>query len=147
MDGCVRVLALAIAVTLGLPGSGALAQSLGATGTVHTPPRVVPPSVGPTVTSPSLSPSLTPSLPPSLSPSIPPSVSPSLPAPTAPTAVTAPRAVRFSCEVAPNDQSCREPGAPDGGGDDAECRCGRDPCYDDYDAAGGYTTRTCEKLQ
>ena len=59
----------------------------------------------------------------------------------------APRAVRFRCEVGPYDQSCREAGAPDGGGDDAECRCGPDTCYEHYDAAGGYTTRTCEKLQ
>ena len=36
--------------------------------------------------------------------------------------------VRFRCEVAPSDQSCREPRAPpDGGGDDAECRCGPRP--------------------
>jgi hypothetical protein len=144
MDGCVRVLVLAIAIALGLPASGALAQSLGATGTAHPPPPVVPPNVGTVGTS--LAPSVTPSLTPSLSPSIPPSVTPSLPAATAPAAVTAaPRAVRFTCEVAPNDQACREPGAPDGGGDDTECRCGRDPCYDHYDAAAGYTIRTCEK--
>jgi hypothetical protein len=62
-------------------------------------------------------------------------------------AAPAPRAVRFRCDVAPDDQSCREAGAPDGGGDDSECRCGRDPCYEHYDAAAGYTTRTCEKLQ
>ena len=41
------------------------------------------------------------------------------PAPVAARAVAAPRAVRFRCEVAPYDQSCREAGAPDGGGDDA----------------------------
>ena len=73
-------------------------------------------------------------------------VEPAPPAPAAPEAAKA-RTVRFSCEVAPYDQSCREAGVPDGGGDDGECNCARDPCYDHYDAAGGYTTRICQKLQ
>jgi hypothetical protein len=64
-----------------------------------------------------------------------------------PTAVAAPRAVRFSCEVAPYEEACRQAGVPDGGGDDSECRCGRDSCHEFYDAAAGYTRRTCEKLQ
>jgi len=69
-----------------------------------------------------------------------PTLSPTVPAaPAAPAA----RIVRFRCEVAPQDESCRDPGAPDdGGGDDSQCDCKRDTCY--TNAAG---TRICEKAR
>jgi hypothetical protein len=148
-------LAMAVgALAVSLAVGQASAQGVGVTGTVRSP-SVSAPGVGAVGVSPSLSPSIAPSLSPSLTPSVTPGVSPSLSGAVAapPAAAAAPVAaapvaspvVRFRCEVAPYDQSCREPGAPDGGGDDAECRCGRDPCYDRYDAAAGYTTRICEK--
>jgi hypothetical protein len=63
--------------------------------------------------------------------------------PAAPAAPAAPaRAVRFRCELQPQQESCREAGAPDGGGDDSECNCTHDYCY--TTAAG---TRVCEKSQ
>jgi len=75
-----------------------------------------------------------------------PSVAP-VPVPTPPAvavpAVPATPVVRFRCEVAPEHQSCREPGAKDdGGGGDDECSCARDYCH--TTAAG---MRVCEKLQ
>jgi hypothetical protein len=73
-----------------------------------------------------------------------PSVTPA-PVPTPPAAVApaAPaRVVRFRCELAPQDEACREPGSADGGGDDEECTCARDRCY--TTEAGN---RVCEKLQ
>lgn len=85
-----------------------------------------------------------------LSPSIPelpsaPSIEP-LPAPLAPAAaapVAAPgspaRIIRFRCEVAPGDSTCKEQPPPDGGGDD-DCDCARDLCYND-----GAGARICEK--
>jgi len=70
----------------------------------------------------------------------PPVVAPAAPAVVAPAAPA--RVVRFRCEVAPQDQTCRDPGAGDGGGDDAECNCARDYCH--TTEAG---SRVCEKLQ
>ncbi len=69
---------------------------------------------------------------------------PIAPTPVAPTA-PAPGAampvplIRFRCEVAPGDSTCREQGPPDGGGDET-CDCTRDFCY--ADPAGA---RFCEK--
>ena len=84
-----------------------------------------------------------------------PPLPPAMQAPTLPAPVVVPQAappvvepaaparvVRFRCEVAPQDQSCREPGASDGGGGDEECSCARDTCH--TTAAG---IRVCEKLQ
>ncbi len=67
-----------------------------------------------------------------------------IPTPPAAAAPAAPaRVVRFRCEVAPEHQSCREPGAKDdGGGGDEECSCAHDYCH--TTAAG---QRVCEKLQ
>lgn len=48
--------------------------------------------------------------------------------------------IRFRCEVEPDASTCREPGLPDGGGDDGTCDCARDFCY--RDPAG---VRICEK--
>lgn len=72
-----------------------------------------------------------------------PSVKPppvAVPAPAAPAAQ--PRVVRFRCELAPQEQACKEPGASDGGGGDEECNCARDYCH--TTKAGN---RVCEKLQ
>jgi hypothetical protein len=79
-----------------------------------------------------------PSLSPTLrAPAITPQVAPPVAAPAAPA-----RVVRFRCELAPQAEVCREPGAPDGGGDNAECNCARDYCL--TTEAGN---RVCEKLQ
>jgi len=73
-----------------------------------------------------------------VTPTAPPVAAPPVAAPAAPA-----RVVRFRCELAPQDQSCREPGAgDDGGGGGEECSCARDYCH--TSAAG---TRICEKLQ
>jgi hypothetical protein len=51
------------------------------------------------------------------------------------------RSVRFWCDVAPQQESCREhTETPDGGGDDSECNCMRDHCY--YTDTGRHI---CEK--
>jgi len=89
---------------------------------------------GPGLIAPLPQPSLSPALP---APVIAPQVAPPVAAPAAPA-----RVVRFRCELAPQDEACRKPGAPDGGGDDAECTCTHDYCY--TTEAG---TRVCEKLQ
>jgi hypothetical protein len=70
-------------------------------------------------------------------PVIAPQPAPPVAAPAAPA-----RVVRFRCELAPQAEACREPGAPDGGGDDAECSCARDYCHTTETG-----TRVCEKLQ
>ncbi len=70
----------------------------------------------------------------------PPAAVPAAPAAPAPV-------VRFRCELTPEAESCKEPGTPDGGGDDAECTCARDYCYDRVDPATGASARVCEKLQ
>jgi hypothetical protein len=112
-------------------------------------PTVVPPKVfpmpqltrpgGPSLTFPSLKPSITPSLSPTFKP-VPTGPIVTAPVPLAPAPA---RVVRFRCEVAPNDQSCREPGTPDGGGsDDSNCSCSRDYCH--LNNAG---RRVCEKLR
>ncbi|MGZ5917315.1 MAG: hypothetical protein ACXWJ4_08335 [Methyloceanibacter sp.] len=87
----------------------------------------------------------------SLTPTLPPPVAAPLPAappvavPAAP--AEAAREVRFTCEVAPDAESCREAGAPDGGGDDSECSCARDVCYDHLDPSTGKSHRVCEKAK
>jgi hypothetical protein len=96
-------------------------------GAAITPPVLTPPVLTPPV----LAPSVTAPLP------APPIAAPAAPAPAAPA-----RVVRFRCEVAPQSEACREPGTPDGGGEDTECNCARDPCR--TTEAG---TRVCEKLQ
>jgi hypothetical protein len=84
----------------------------------------------------------------SLSPTLPPPAAAPLPAPP-PVAAPAepPREVRFSCDLAPDAESCREAGAPDGGGDDSECSCARDVCYDHLDPSTGKSHRVCEKAK
>jgi hypothetical protein len=69
----------------------------------------------------------------------PPPVAPAAPAPAAATPAPAPL-IRFRCEVAPGDSSCREQAPPDAGGSDETCDCARDFCY--TDPAGA---RFCEK--
>jgi hypothetical protein len=77
------------------------------------------------------------------------SMTPALPPPVAAPAVPAEpaREVRFSCDLAPDAESCREAGAPDGGGDDSECSCARDVCYDHLDPSTGRSHRVCEKAK
>jgi len=89
-------------------------------------------------------PSLTPTLPAPLPATVPaaPEAAPPVAAPAVPA-----RVVRFRCDVAPEAESCREPGAPDGGGDDSECSCAQDLCYDQLDPATGKSHRVCEKAQ
>ena len=65
-------------------------------------------------------------------------VAPAAPAPAAATPAPVPL-IRFRCEVAPGDNTCREQAPPDGGSDES-CDCTRDFCYSD--AAGA---RFCEK--
>jgi hypothetical protein len=89
-----------------------------------------------------------------------PAIAPTLPAPlpapvpAAPEATPATppaepaRVVRFRCDVAPEAETCKDPGASDGGGgDDSECSCTRDLCYDQLDPATGHSHRVCEKAQ
>jgi hypothetical protein len=84
----------------------------------------------------------------SLSPTLPPPVAAPLPAPPPVAAPAEPaREVRFSCDLAPDAESCREAGAPDGGGDDSECSCARDVCYDHLDPSTGKSHRVCEKAK
>ncbi len=66
-------------------------------------------------------------------------VAPAAPAPAAATPEPTPL-IRFRCEVAPGDSTCRDQAPPDAGGSDESCDCARDFCY--ADAAGG---RICEK--
>jgi len=130
-----------IATLLLVSGGSALAQTVRIPATVGPPTPVVPvPSLpsGPALTSPSLTPSLTPSLAPTLTPQAVPQAA----APRAASPAPAARLVRFRCEVAPQDQSCREPGGGDDGGGDDECSCARDYCY-----ATPAGNRVCEKLQ
>jgi hypothetical protein len=75
----------------------------------------------------------------------PPPVAPAAPAVVAPAAP--PRVVRFRCDLAPEAEACKDPGAPDGGGDDSECTCAHDDCHDRTDPATGALGRVCEKLQ
>jgi|JRHI01.1.fsa_nt_gi hypothetical protein len=87
--------------------------------------------------------SMTPALPPAVAaplPAAPPVAAPAAPAEPA-------REVRFICDVAPDAESCREAGSPDGGGDDSECSCARDVCYDHLDPSTGRAHRVCEKLK
>jgi hypothetical protein len=88
-------------------------------------------------------PSMTPALPPPVAAPLP--AAPPVAAPAAP--AEAAREVRFSCDVAPDAESCREAGAPDGGGDDSECSCARDGCYDHLDPSTGRSHRVCEKAK
>ncbi len=86
---------------------------------------------------------IAPTLPPPVSVPAAPELSPPEAAPAEPA-----RVVRFRCEVAPQAETCREARAPDaGGGDDSECSCARDVCYDQLDPATGLSHRVCEKAQ
>ena len=132
----VAALLLVAAGLVSTSSASAQAVKLPSTGGAPTPvlpmPSLPMPGTGPT------SPTLTPSLTPSVIPTLPPAVA--VPQVAAP--VPAARVVRFRCELAPQDQSCREPGVGDGGGDDGECNCARDYCY--TSRAG---IRVCERLQ
>jgi hypothetical protein len=84
-------------------------------------------------------------LPPPLPAPVPaaPEITPPVAAPAEPA-----RVVRFRCDVAPEAEACKDPGASDGGGgDDSECSCARDLCYDQLDPATGHSHRVCEKAQ
>jgi hypothetical protein len=131
-----------VLLTMGL-ASGAAAQRIGTTpGGIGGGAGVI----GPTPHLPPLAPAITtPVIPPLASPPLaaPLPTAPPVAAPVTPAAPAAPAAVvRFRCEVAPQEQACRDPGAaPDGGGgDDSECSCSRDYCY--YTESG---TQICEK--
>jgi hypothetical protein len=73
---------------------------------------------------------------PSVTPAAPVAPAESVPEPVKPAAPV----VKFRCQLDPGAEICREPGAADGGGDDGECSCSRDYCYDD---PAGY--RVCQK--
>jgi len=142
-----RLLSAAVAVVL-------LAGSTAAQTVIVEPPKLPPPpgaagvggGAGLAAPLPQLptAPSLTPTLPAPLPAPVPaaPEAAPPVAAPVAPA-----RVVRFRCDVAPEAESCREPGAPDGGGDDSECSCAKDLCYDQLDPATGKSHRVCEKAQ
>ncbi len=90
-------------------------------------------------------PAIAPTLPPPLPAPVPaaPEATPPAAAPAEPA-----RVVRFRCDVAPEAETCKDPGASDGGGgDDSECNCARDLCYDQLDPATGHSHRVCEKAQ
>jgi len=135
--------ALAFVLLAASLAAGAAAQRLGTQPGVGKPPGGIGGGAGIIAPLPPLPPAMqAPTLP---APAVVPRAAPPVAAPAAP-AVPAPaapaRVVRFRCEVAPQDQSCREPGASDGGGGDEECSCARDYCH--TTAAGN---RVCEKLQ
>jgi hypothetical protein len=67
-----------------------------------------------------------------------PQAAPPVAVPGTPPGVPAP-IIRFRCEVAPGQSTCKEQPPSDGGGGD-ECDCARDLCYSD-----GAGARICEK--
>jgi hypothetical protein len=75
------------------------------------------------------------------------------PAPAAGTATTAPipvkaRRIIFTCDLAPQAETChRKAEPPDGGDSGSECNCTHDLCLDYTDPANGLEHRICEKLQ
>ena len=94
-----------------------------------------------------------PQLPPAYSPPPPavmpmPTPAPASPAPATPTPATPAKAVRFRCDLAPAEQTCKEAGTPDAGGDgDSNCDCARDYCHDEAGPEPGQSHRVCDKLQ
>jgi hypothetical protein len=73
--------------------------------------------------------------PPPMAPAAP-ATTPSAVAPVAPAPI-----IRFRCEVPQGQNSCKEPPPADGsGGNEDECDCARDLCYND-----GVGARICEK--
>jgi hypothetical protein len=111
-----------------------LAQKLVPTAPVFVPPRAPVPQL-PTGTGGALAPAM-----PDFTPSPAPTpTAPAAPAPAAATPAPVPL-IRFRCEVAPGDSTCREQAPPDAGGSDESCDCARDFCYSDPAGA-----RFCEK--
>ena len=154
-----RRLASAVFACVLLAAAGLLASAV-AQRVIVEPPRVnVPPALpAPGTSGLGGGAGLTPALPqiPG-APALTPPLAPAMPAPADPVLLPPPvsaepapaepaKIVRFRCEVAPEAQSCREAGAPDGGGDDSECDCTRDSCYDQLDPATGHSHRMCQKL-
>jgi hypothetical protein len=83
-------------------------------------------------------------------PSAAPPVAAPSPAPAAPveaSPATAAKAVRFRCDLTAAAQTCKDAGAPDGGGDGSTCDCARDFCHDEAGPGPGQTHRVCDKLQ
>jgi hypothetical protein len=134
----------ALAQTVELPGGAGMSPVTPLPGTVGGA-GAAGPGLSPGLSPPGLTPTLVvPSVPP---PVAEPPVAAPAPAAAGPVAAT-PRVVRFRCDVAPQEQSCREKAeAPDGGDDDSECSCAHDLCLDQTDPAGGPPRRICEKLQ
>jgi hypothetical protein len=133
-----------LAQTVELPGGLGMSPVTPLPGTVGGA-AAAGPGLSPGLSSPGLTPTLVvPSAPP---PVVEPPVTAAAPAAPGPVVAT-PRVVRFRCDVAPQEQSCREKAeAPDGGDDDSECSCAHDLCLDQTDPAGGPPRRICEKLQ
>jgi hypothetical protein len=71
-------------------------------------------------------------------PNLTPTLPPPLPAPVPAAPESAPRVAGPAAPA-----RC----APDGGGDDSECCCAKDLCYDQLDPATGKSHRVCEKAQ
>jgi len=127
---------------LGLALLAALALGAEAQRVVTEPPRVgAPPFTPPGGGGIGGGAGLIPKLP---SPALPSVTAPPLavPAPAVPAPAAPARVVRFRCDLAPEAQSCKEPGSSDGGGGDEECNCARDYCH-----TGPAGNRVCEKLQ
>ena len=132
--------ALALVLLAAGLATGAAAQRLGTQPGTGKPPGGIGGGAGIMAPLPPLPPAMqAPTLP---DPVIVPQAATPLEAPPVAAPAAPARVVRFRCEVAPQDQSCREPGASDSGGGDAECSCSRDTCH--TTAAG---IRVCEKLQ
>ena len=121
-----------------------LAQKLVPTAPVFVPPTAPVPQLptgaggGPSGLAPAM-----PDFTPAPTPVAPAPVTPAAPAPAPAPAAAAPTPaplIRFRCEVAPGDNTCREQAPQDAGGSDESCDCTRDFCYSD--AAGA---RFCEK--
>jgi hypothetical protein len=133
---------LGVAALFGLTGV-AMAQ-VRYSAPIITPHPIITPvptiTTTPSLTTPSIAPVITPNLTAPVAPPI------AAPAPSSNAPVPVVHAVRFRCEVMPQDQSCREPPeVHDGGGDDSECNCSTDPCYNIMDQTTGLSRRICEK--
>ena len=117
--------------TTGIGGGAGLTLPNPATTFAAPPPAVMPAPAAPALPAPA--------------PALPVPTAQPLPAAPAP---TPPTQVRFRCELAPEDQSCKEEGVHDGGdGGDSECNCDRDYCHDEAGPEPGQTRRVCDKLQ
>jgi hypothetical protein len=129
--------AVVVVALLTIAPAQVAAQKLVPTAPVFVPPIAPVPQL-PTGTGGALAPAM-PDFTPSPAVVAPSPVGPAAPAPAAATPAPVPL-IRFRCEVAPGDSTCREQAPPDAGGSDENCDCARDFCYSD--PAG---PRFCEK--